>query len=155
MKNNNIIAVFLMLAGTLLAPPAAAQAPQTEWLWSARAPVVNRSTEALAAGHTARAVRFALLARNSAPAAADRLIAVHNLCLALIGNADAAASEDHCRSAVHEAQHLPAAEDRLLRARGALVAGAHIDANGQALSLARVVRNNIARAYGARLVVRF
>ncbi len=105
MKNNRIISGFIVVAGLFLAAPVTAQ---TEWLWSAQAPLVNRSTEALATGHTARAVRFAAQAR-SASRAADRLIAAHNLCLALIGNTD---GDVHCRNALQEAARLSYEEDR-------------------------------------------
>jgi hypothetical protein len=150
MKNNTIRAALGLLAALIFVPSVHAQT--TDWLWSAKAPLVNRSTEALASGHPERALRFARQARAKAGRAADRLIAAHNLCLALITRTNADAGDEHCRTAVHEARALPAGQDALPRIRGALVTGAPFETGDAILSLSRVVRDNIARAYGARLV---
>jgi hypothetical protein len=148
MKNNSIMA-FLGLALTLGAGAsgAAEDAPDV-WLWSARAPLLNRSTEALATGHPARAARLARAAHEAASQAPERVIALHNLCLALI--AQGTPADIYCRTAIQGALVLAPVDDRVTRQRGSLVIG--IPAEGESFSLARLVRNNIARAYGLQVV---
>ncbi len=121
-----------------------------DYVWSARAPLVNRATEALDTGHMARAVRLAAAAQTSAIHAADKLIAAHDLCLALMSQGKTATAAAPCRTAIHAAATLSPADDGLAHDRGALVSGTA--GGGESLSLSVIVGDNIARAYGARVV---
>ncbi len=134
---NNIFYGFLTAAllATLVASPAKAESDFKQWLWSQTSPAVNRSTEALANHHPKRAAR-----------AADRLIARHNLCLALIMTRDSAAAEPHCRAALRTPASFP-----VLRIRGALIVVQDAP-HDEAPTLATVVKANIARAYGDSMV---
>ncbi len=138
------------LVALLATVGAAAENPGAAWLWSARSPMVNRSTEALATGHRARAAYFAQIAHAVTPHAADKLIATQNLCLALIAQNKSDEADAHCRAAIGAAAALDPALDKIVFVRGALTSGA--EDNGMNLSLAATVRDNIARAYGARVV---
>lgn len=145
-------AAVAMLAATLAGAGAArAEGQGATWLWSARVPLVNRSTEAMASGHYVRAAHFASAARAAAAHDADRLIASHNLCLALMAQGKDADARAHCRAAVASAAALTPDHDKVVFVRGALTTGA-ADGDRQPFSLAAVVRENIARAYGAHVV---
>jgi len=122
---------------------------ETEWLWSERVSLVNRSTEALAAGHTQRAERFARAARATALPAPERLVAIHNLCLALVMRSKAGADVE-CRAALR--MTVSRNDDRLVRKRGALLVGVADNAQYETLRLSEIVRANIARAYGVLVV---
>jgi hypothetical protein len=148
MKNNMIMA-FLGLVIALTTPGAyAAEEFGGHWLWSARTPAVNRSTEALATGHAARAAHLAHVAYGAAMHAPEQVIALHNLCLALIALGTAA--DVACRTAIQSAAALPPAQDCAIHRRGSFVVG--VPAEGEIFSLARLVHDNIARAYGAQVV---
>lgn len=142
--------IFLAAAAITLTAFGAQAGDTPVTIWSARAPLVNSATSALAAGHMTRAARLAQAAQTSSPHAADKLIAVHDLCLALIRQGKTAAAADPCRAAIQGAAALSSADDALAQRRGALVSGA--DDGGKTFSLGMIVSDNIARAYGARVV---
>ena len=121
------------------------------WLWSARIAEINQTTSALATGHPARALRFAEMVGTDTLPAAERLIAAHNLCLALVATRSSKA-DSACRGAVRTP--LPATEDRAHVIRGAWTVGVN-DPQAHATRLTYLVRVNIARAYGVRIVDRF
>ena len=128
---------------------AAGDAPV--WLSSARAQEINQTTAALATGHAARALRFAESARAGALPAPERLVAAHNFCLALIATGSSKA-DSACRDAVRTI--LSDDDDRAQFVRGAWTVGTP-DAQAHATRLTHLVRANIARAYGVRIVDRF
>jgi len=145
-----IAVVVTLLAWTVLTvPPAHAEAIQSRqtsivWLWSATSPAVNRSTEALATGHAVRAVRLAKTAALTARQDADRLIAVHNLCLALLAGRAATDAGPHCHTALRTPESF-----KVIRERGALLvmSDSAPARGGETLSLVAVMRANITRAY--------
>ncbi len=144
-------AAFVGFLGLLLLTPAAV-AGDTAWLWSVRLPLVNRATEALAAGHPVRAAHFATAARSAATHAADHLIAEQDLCLALMAQGRAESAQQSCRAAVAAAAVIAPDDDQLVLVRGALTVGVADTESHQVFSLAEAVRGNIARAYGVHIV---
>jgi len=122
-----------------------------QWLWSDRAPLINRSTEALASGHGKRAERFALAARASAAHPADQAVILHNLCLARMSTRGPSAAADDCAAAVRSTVRLTPAENRVMLIRGRLLP-VTTQAQGETLNLADIVQANVARAYGWRMV---
>jgi len=144
MKNNRFYG-FLTATLLTIATALPVQASESvQWLWSATAPHVNRSTEALANHHPQRAARLATSAIN-ATLPSDRLIARHNLCIALLMQRDVAAAEPHCRTALQTPAPLPVA-----RIRGALMLASH--GSPGAPTLDAVIKANIARVYGDGMV---
>ena len=93
-----------LVLGTVLAvliagPAFAACEGSAQWLWSANSDLVNRSTQALAAGHSSQAKNLAESALASRLPATDTLIASHNLCLLSIAGGATAATEANCQTA--------------------------------------------------------
>ena len=93
-----------LVLGTVLAvliagPAFAACEGSAQWLWSANSDVVNRSTQALAAGRTSQAKNLAESALAQRLSAPDTRIAAHNLCLLSIAGGASAATDANCQAA--------------------------------------------------------
>lgn len=105
MKRNKFIALGTsvvlntVIIATLAMPAAHAETQGFTPIWSDTSEMLNRSTQALAAGQTDQALRLAEETINSTLSYGDRLIAAHNLCVALVGQ-NAALAEPHCRAAM-------------------------------------------------------
>ncbi|MCB2107336.1 MAG: hypothetical protein KDE14_06520 [Rhodobacteraceae bacterium] len=94
--------IHIMLALAMGLGPAAAgdgAPPNTTWLWSKTSAAVSNSTAALATGRFDRAIRLALraVANDTGP---DRVIAVHNLCLAWLAKDQPDAADPYCVEAI-------------------------------------------------------
>ena len=90
-------ALILALSATVTS------ADPTSYVWSARSSAVSNSTAALAQGHEQRAIRLAADSLANAKGA-DRVIALHNLCLAHLKQQEPSAAAPHCAAALTEAQ---------------------------------------------------
>jgi hypothetical protein len=155
MNNRGFFKVLGLTAAALLVAAFALQATAAEaetrtpqaiqWVWSATSPATNKATSALAAGHVARGLRLSRAAITAASTAADRLIAVHNLCLAHLAQGDLAGADAHCRAAL-----LASDSTHVIQRRGALVTIAleSADDDMPALKLVTVIRANVSEAYG-------
>ena len=88
-----------LIMTTLAMPAARAEDAGLNLIWSDASETLNRSTEALKAGRTDEAARLAEAAMSEALSYGDRLIASHNLCVAL-ADRDTTAAEPHCRAAL-------------------------------------------------------
>lgn len=101
----NGLAVSVMALGLALALSPVAKAESGDrpsLIWSSKSSAISNSTAALSTGHTQRAIKLATGALESAKGA-DRVIAIHNLCLAHLDRNDVAAASPHCAAAVTEA----------------------------------------------------
>lgn len=147
------MAAALIAAAVALQATAAEMEPETshpiQWIWSATSPAANNATSALAAGRTTRAIRLASAVVESAPHASDRLIALHNLCLARLTQGDITRADIHCRTAL-----LSADNARVTRRRGGLITigPSTTEPPDETMKLTAVIRANIAGAYGAAVV---
>ena len=130
---------------TILATPAVhAETTGLNLIWSDTSKTVNRSTEALAAGRTDIAARMAEAAMAETLNYGDRLIAAHNLCVALAGR-DARSVESHCRTALAAPLRVVAKPvGDMLKIRGGRVM--FVSSIG-AQTLSSVMRANIRKAY--------
>jgi len=160
MNNLGFFRVLGFTAMTLIAAAVALQATAAEirpaqtphsvqWIWSATSLAANNATAALAAGRTARAIRLANTVAETAALPSDRLIALHNLCLARLAQGDIARADTHCRTAL-----VTSDSARITRRRGGLitVGASAAEVHGVTVSLTSVIRTNIAGAYGAAVV---
>ena len=140
-----LVAAALALQATAAEIKSSAQ-PNIQWVWSVTSLEVNSATSALASGHLTRAARIAGNAAATVSSPADRLIAVHNLCLARLAQGDIVAAEAHCRAAL-----LTPDATRVIWRRGALVTVEDSVAfeTDNALALAVIIRANVTQAYGA------
>jgi hypothetical protein len=144
---NNALAGLVMSAALLCTGQVWAGSQGQDWLWSRTSVVVNRSTEALASGHAARAQRFSTVAAQTT-SATDRMIALHNLCIALLNQNKTEGAQTACRDALSAPSGFA-----VTHVRGALiVAHQGTDTPLHARDLASVIRLNIARAYGTHVV---
>jgi len=80
----------------------AAAAGKYTWVWSSRGSAVANSTSAMSIGHMPRAIRQATEALESAQGP-DRVVALHNLCIAHLERGNATAAEPSCTAALNEA----------------------------------------------------
>lgn len=71
-------------------------------VWSTKSSGVSDSTVALSNGNYPRAIKLASGALENA-AGVDRVVALHNLCLAHLHQGDAEAAAPHCNAALAEA----------------------------------------------------
>lgn len=126
----------------LSAPPEAAE---TQLIWSANAPAVNQSTEALSKGRHAQAIRFAKDVLRAKTQPANHLIARQNLCLAYLAQGKADDAKSYCDAALSAE-----ARTRITEKDGRLVAAADT-AEAGAATLEAAVRANVARAQGSAL----
>src|SRR5262249_52515820 len=123
MSNRGFFKVLGLMTATLMCAALALQAtaaevphPRIQWIWSPTSADVNKATSALATGPPPPAVRPAGTAIPPSATSSDRLIAVHNLCLAHLSRGDIARAETHCRGAL-----LTSDSARVVPRRGALI----------------------------------
>jgi hypothetical protein len=90
---------LVLIAALAALPAAAAPVKNATWLWSSQSNLVTNSTAALAVGRTGRAIALAEKAVEQTTGS-DRMIALHNLCLAWLGRGDAATAEPYCNDAI-------------------------------------------------------
>ncbi|MEQ9447717.1 MAG: hypothetical protein RLN70_02295, partial [Rhodospirillaceae bacterium] len=93
------VAATSVMMMTLAAPAARADNQTLSLIWSDSSGALNQSTRALAAGHSADAVRHAKTALGGPLSYGDRIIAAHNLCIALVQDQPEAALP-RCRTAL-------------------------------------------------------
>ncbi len=150
MKTNKYIAltsslVINTLIMTTLAMPAAEAADTgLNLIWSDTSQTLNHSTEALQAGRTDEAARLAEAAMTETLSYGERLIADHNLCVAL-ADRDTAAAEPHCRAALNAPARMivkPVGETLKIRAGRATFVPSI-----RAQTLSSVMRGNIRHAF--------
>lgn len=101
----NGLTTTIVILGVVLALSPVAKAESTKGpslIWSTKASAVSNSTAALSTGHTQRAIKLATEALDKVKGA-DRVIALHNLCLAHLDRQDAAAANPFCAAALSEA----------------------------------------------------
>jgi hypothetical protein len=89
-----VLAISVGSAGTAMA----ADARTPTLLWPKESIAASQSTKALVIGHTGRAVKYAERALDNAKGY-DRVVALHNLCLGLIRQGDAARAKSTCAEA--------------------------------------------------------
>jgi hypothetical protein len=75
-------------------------------VWAERSIAVGNSTAALATGRTLRAIRLAASAVDRVDGH-DRVVALHNLCLAWLIRGDGALAAGYCDAALHEVAETP------------------------------------------------
>ncbi|MDX2221631.1 MAG: hypothetical protein SFV21_02715 [Rhodospirillaceae bacterium] len=90
---------LVLIAALAALPAAAAPVKNATWLWSSQSNLVTNSTAAMAVGRTGRAIALAEKALEKT-GGSDRMIALHNLCLAWLSRGDAATAEPYCNDAV-------------------------------------------------------
>ena len=90
---------LLSVLTTVVSPVEAGTISQMTWVWSVSSAPVSNSTAALATGHTKRAIRLATRALG-AVSGPDRVIALHNLCLAWLADGEPAKADPHCTEAI-------------------------------------------------------
>jgi hypothetical protein len=97
----NIIVLALVLAVSLaaLSPARAGEPAQPVWLWPQQSIAVAQSTSALVTGRPERAAKFALRGLKDS-AGYDRVVALHNLCLALVRLEETDRAQPVCDSAM-------------------------------------------------------
>ncbi len=88
-----------VLAVLIAGPAFAGCEGSAQWLWSANSDVINRSTQALAAGRASQAKNLAESALAHRLSLADTRIAAHNLCLLSIASGASAATDANCQTA--------------------------------------------------------
>jgi hypothetical protein len=142
-----LMTAALMLAAVALQATAAEVQTGPEphviqWVWSATSPETNKATTALASGHAGRALWLSRVAMTHANKTSDRLIVIHNLCIAHLTQGDIVGADVHCRTAL-----LTPDTTRVVLRRGALITVAGV-AGDQGAPLTTVIRANIAEAYG-------
>lgn len=95
------------------------------WVWSSKGSAVANSTAAMSIGHMPRAIRQATEALESAQGP-DRVVALHNLCIAHLERGNATAAEPSCTSALNEAPAVFAAKtERIINANIARARSLH------------------------------
>lgn len=104
----NIIVLTLVLAVSFAAVGAAqpAEAKPVHWLPADTSIAVAQSTAALAQGHPARAAAAAARALDQTHGY-DRVVALHNLCVALLRRGETERAAPHCDAAVKAAAVTP------------------------------------------------
>lgn len=75
---------------------SSAQGAERQWVWSSTSGAVNQSTEALADGRYAHAIRFANAALRGKTNDADHLLARQNLCLAWLARSAQDKAQPFC-----------------------------------------------------------
>ena len=95
-------ALAVVLTGTGLGLNQAVAAGKYTWIWASKGTSVASSTAAMAIGHMPRAIRLATEALDGATGP-DRVIALHNLCLARLEQGHPAKAEPSCAAALKEA----------------------------------------------------
>ncbi len=88
-----------VLAILTAGPAFAACEGSAQWLWSDTSDVINRSTQALAAGRAEQAKGLAESALAHRLPPADTRIASHNLCLVSVAGGGAANADANCQTA--------------------------------------------------------
>jgi len=142
LSSSVVLATLIMT--TLATPAARAADSDLRLIWSDTSEALNLSTEALKAGRTDEAARLAEAAMTEALSYGDRLIASHNLCVAL-AERDTAAAEPHCRAALDAPARMvvkPVGETLRIRA-GRTTFVPSIGAQ----TLSSVMRGNIRQAF--------
>lgn len=94
-----IVVAAAALAAAYGGPTMAAPIKNATWLWSSQSNLVTNSTAALAVGRTGRAIALAKKALEKVDGG-DRMIALHNLCLAWLTRGELATAEPYCTEAV-------------------------------------------------------
>jgi hypothetical protein len=122
---------------------------EIQWIWSGTSADINKATAALASGHIKRGLRLTTDAQASLAQASDRLIAIHNLCLAQLAQGAIVAADTPCRTAL-----LSTNDARVLWQRGGFITVSDTAAHTETppTLLAAVVRANVAFAYGEAVV---
>jgi hypothetical protein len=93
-----------LVLGTVLAvliagPAVAGCEGSAQWLWSANSDVINRSTQALAAGRASQAKSLAESALAHRLSPTDTRIASLNLCLLSVAGGASATTDANCQTA--------------------------------------------------------
>jgi hypothetical protein len=100
----NIIMLTLLFSVSfvVIASAQTAQSAQVQWLWPVQSVAVSQSTTALVLGHHGRAIRMAerALARTEGH---DRVVALHNLCIAYLRSGELTSAIPQCNSALSAA----------------------------------------------------
>lgn len=138
------VAMSTLILTTLATPAAQAEDTGFNLIWSDTSEALNRSTAALKAGRSDEAARLVEAAMTETLSYGDRLIADHNLCVAL-ADRDTAAAEPHCRKALNAPARMivkPVGETLKIRAGRATF----VPSIG-AQTLSSVMRGNIRHAF--------
>ncbi|MDX2142135.1 MAG: hypothetical protein SFV19_02160 [Rhodospirillaceae bacterium] len=107
-----VLASVLSLA--VFAPAARADETRPTPIWAEQSILVGQSTAALVTGHTRRAIRLASSAVDRVTGH-DRIVALHNLCLAWLKHGEQNTASGYCDAAVRDIAENPQL-DRVVRA---------------------------------------
>lgn len=135
------------IVGTVLLAGLSVQAADQQAIWSVTSPLLNQSTEALADGRQAHAIRFAKGVLRTKTNAADHLIARQNLCLAHLARGERDEAQPYCDAALAAVAKYQVVE----RDGRRVIATAETANDPTAPSLEATVRANVARAQGNEL----